>query len=378
MRRQHHLVAPALASLPAVDFQIVGGRGDDIGNQVDHVAPPVAVEIDREALERGRHELRRAEGAGPGADQAVGRDVAALQDVERGEELLAEIVAAAADAGERRRRAENGALAAHGAVIRFDAPDRRDNVAVDAIGALGGGEYRRVLRQEFAAAGDALVADQRVEIVPGRFVEFRLGIEQVHDAQIRRQPGGIALEIGAADAAAFGLRPQRRDAIAEVGGGGADCFGRHQRMAGGARLPAPLARSARRRGNRGRCRRLKEPGQPVVGLVLRLRRRGQAGAEKGCRGEAKDRLQSCHDRSSRLRLQSSKLQMHHARSICGRTKGHLLCYRNLNAGARRGPKSAFIGRQCDPRNPSHRLGERLGQRFRQQSVSPRFLLHLFA
>ena len=224
--------------------------------------------------------MRRAEGAGPGADQAVGRDIAALQDLQRRQELLAEIVAAAADAGERRRRAEHGALAAHGAVVQFDAPDRRDDVAVDAIGALGGGEYRRVLRQELAAAGDALVADQRVEIVPGRFVEFRLRIEQVHDAQIRRQPGGIALKIDAVDAAALGLRPQRRDAIAEVGGGGADRFRRHQRMAGGARLPAPLARSARRRGNRGRCQRLKEPGQPVVGLI-------RAAPPCACAGAAK-------------------------------------------------------------------------------------------
>ena len=54
-----------------------------------------------------------------------------------------------------------------------------------------------------------------------------------------------------------------------------------------------------------------------------------------------------------MRFRSSKLQMHSARSICGRTKGHLLCYRNLNARLpRRGPTCrsvpAFIGRQRDP------------------------------
>src|SRR5580692_2911567 len=97
---------------------------------------PVAVEIDRVALERGRHELRRTECARPGTDEMIRRHVAALQDFQRRQKLLAEIIAAAADASERRGRTDDGTGAAERTVVRFDAPDRRDDGAVDAIGPL--------------------------------------------------------------------------------------------------------------------------------------------------------------------------------------------------------------------------------------------------
>ncbi len=310
-RRQHRLVAPAFARHPAVGLQIVGGRGDHVGDRIDHVAAAVVIEVDGEALERGRHELRRAEGAGPRADQAVGLDVAARRNLQRGEKLLAEVVAAAADTGERRGRAQHRAVAALGAVIRFHTPDRRDDVMIDAIGALDRGENRGVLRQQLAPARDALLAHQRVEIIPRRFIEFGLGIEQVHDAQVRREPGGQLLESLAADAAPLGLRPQAGNAIAEVGGGGADGVRRHQRMARGARLPAPLARSRRRSRNRRRRRRLKHPCQPVVlrqplpgRLLLRhlLGRRSvpEADADQGRCNQTKDGRCNCHG-DARLR-----------------------------------------------------------------------------
>ena len=84
-----------------------------------------------------------------------------------------------------------------------------------------------------------------VEIIPGRLGEFRLRIEQVHDAQVGRQPGGKALEIRRARCRA--ARPAGHnagEAIAEIGGGGADGVRRHQRIARGAGLPAPFARAA--------------------------------------------------------------------------------------------------------------------------------------
>ena len=111
IRRHHDLVAPGLAGDPAVLLQVVGGRGDDVGHRVDDVAAAVAVEVDGVALERRRHELRRPEGAGPGADQPVGADVAALEDFQRGEELVAEIALPPADAGERRGRADHRPVA---------------------------------------------------------------------------------------------------------------------------------------------------------------------------------------------------------------------------------------------------------------------------
>ena len=50
-RRHHHLVAPGLAHNPAVLLEVVRGRGNDIGNRVDDVAPAISIEVYREALE---------------------------------------------------------------------------------------------------------------------------------------------------------------------------------------------------------------------------------------------------------------------------------------------------------------------------------------
>ena len=53
-------------------FRLLAVEAITSGTELDHVAPAVAVEIDRVALERGRHELRRAERAGPRALQLLG------------------------------------------------------------------------------------------------------------------------------------------------------------------------------------------------------------------------------------------------------------------------------------------------------------------
>ena len=213
VRRHHHFVAPGFARAPAVLFQVVGGGGDEIGGGIDHVAPAVAVEVDRVAQEGGRHELRRPEGAGPGADEPAFRHVAVLQDFQRGEELVPEIVLAPADAGERRGRAQHRAVAALVAVVAFHAPDRRDDIAADAIGAFGAGEGVRIFLEQRAALGDARVGHQDVEIVPDRFGELGLAVELVHDAEIRRQPARGARENAARDAATRGRGPQSCEAL---------------------------------------------------------------------------------------------------------------------------------------------------------------------
>ena len=103
IRRDHDFVAPGLTGRPAGLFEIVGGRGDQVGHRVDHIATAVVVEVDGVTLERCRHELRRSECAGPGADQLLLLHVAAVDDVERGDELVAEIALAPADAGQASR-----------------------------------------------------------------------------------------------------------------------------------------------------------------------------------------------------------------------------------------------------------------------------------
>jgi hypothetical protein len=89
-----------------------------------------------------------------------------------------------------------------------------------------------MLRQDRTAVLDPRVVDQDIEIVPDRFRELGLAIEQVHDPQLRRETGGVGIEGRARDAALLGQRPQTGEAIAEIAGGVADRLRRHQRMAG--------------------------------------------------------------------------------------------------------------------------------------------------
>ena len=179
-----------------------------------------------------------------------------LRISKRGEEFVAEIGLAPADAGERRRRAHHRAVAARGAEIRFDSPDRGDHVPVDPIGLLDRVEGGAVLRQDFPAALDAVFADEEIEIVPERLGEFGLGVHQIHDAQVGRQSLGIGVEGRAGNAPPRGVRPQAFQAIAEVSCRGQDRFGGHERMAGTPGLAAPIGRTRGRRSlGRNRTRR---------------------------------------------------------------------------------------------------------------------------
>ena len=104
--REAHLEAPCRPGHPAGLAQIVGGGAQRVGDRVHHVPPSVTVEIDGEAQEGRGHELRVAEGAGPGSRE-LGRVACrrALQDLQRGDELALEIVLPRpAVAGERRQR----------------------------------------------------------------------------------------------------------------------------------------------------------------------------------------------------------------------------------------------------------------------------------
>ncbi len=90
----------------------------------------------------------------------------------------------------------------------------------------------------------------------------------------------------------------RGDAIAEIGGGGADGVGGHARIARGAGLPAPLRRCLAGRWNRGT-----PPAVETTGSARRpdcparsrgSRTRPRPAARSGCRGKAQDRLGEDH------------------------------------------------------------------------------------
>ena len=79
--------SPALAALPAVALEIVRGGGEHVRHAVDEVAAAVAVEVDRVFVIGRRQELGLAEVAGPVAAHFGRRQVAAVDDAKRVDQL---------------------------------------------------------------------------------------------------------------------------------------------------------------------------------------------------------------------------------------------------------------------------------------------------
>ena len=92
-------------------------------------------------------------------------DVTMFENLERGEKFLAKIVLPPADAGECRGRLHHRALSALRAEIRFDPPDRGENVAIDPVGSFNGVEGLAVLRDGDAADGDSIVVHLLISFV---------------------------------------------------------------------------------------------------------------------------------------------------------------------------------------------------------------------
>ena len=129
--RDQHLEAPGQAVLPAFLAEIVAGRADHVRHVAPDVALAVAGEVDGVVHEVLRHELGLAHGAGPGADELVARDALVLQDFQRDQQFVAEVVVAVLGVGERRQRADRVPFVLHRAVGRFHSPDRQDDPALD-------------------------------------------------------------------------------------------------------------------------------------------------------------------------------------------------------------------------------------------------------
>ena len=100
----------------------------------------------------------------------IGLHVTTLDQFDRGQEFVSEIILPPPDTGERRGRTQHRALTHHGRVFRLDAPDRRDHIAIDAVLAFHRIEGRAIFGEHSAPARDALLAHQNVEIVPERLV----------------------------------------------------------------------------------------------------------------------------------------------------------------------------------------------------------------
>src|SRR5580692_3410992 len=146
--------APRLAALPAVAFQIIRRRGQHVGHAVNEIAAAVAVVVDGEFQIGRRQELSLADLAGPGAVHVGWRHVAAVDDLERGKYLAAELVRPAAIVGQRNERADGGKVAVAGAEVGLQSPDGDDNRAGHAVLLLDLAEGRAVLGQHLGAAGE--------------------------------------------------------------------------------------------------------------------------------------------------------------------------------------------------------------------------------
>ncbi|MCW0438969.1 hypothetical protein NB723_003933 [Xanthomonas sacchari] len=193
-RRQLHLQPPRLAALPAGQLEVVGGGGERIGNAGDQVAAAVAIAVHGDAGVGAGHELGMAEGAGPGPGQALGPQVAGLQQLQQREQFAAEERLATAFTGQGQQRHQQRALAGDAAVVALHAPHRDHRLRVDTV-------LLRDLREQVAMRGehgativDALAVDQAGQVVPDRRGELGLGVEQRQHARVRLQTGGEAVE----------------------------------------------------------------------------------------------------------------------------------------------------------------------------------------
>ena len=191
-------------------------------------------------------------------------DMALLQDHERGEEFVAEEVAAVLLVGERRERADDVLAAGERAEVGLHAPDAEDDGALDAVAALDRGEGRGPAGWPPPRPARCAVArDGAVHVLPDRLHELGLLVRELDDLGIGRHARERALEGGAGHAALLRLRPQRVDEGARTSPG----CGR----VGGSRrgLRRAADRGGRHRGlaAASRCRGVVGPAWPVFGRL---------------------------------------------------------------------------------------------------------------
>ena len=158
----------------------------------------VAVIIDRIVEIMRRQKLRLAELAGPRSDHLAGREIAAVDDLQRGDRLLLEHLRAAAIIRQRHQRRQRMQLAEFGAKTALQPPERGDHGRRHAIFLLGAVERRRVhLDARLRIPGSALGRPVAREFVEHR-AEHALAAVAVDDALVVDEVG-----------CGFGKRPLR-------------------------------------------------------------------------------------------------------------------------------------------------------------------------
>ena len=212
-------VAPGLASDPAVFLEEKGRRTERVRDVAPDVLASVPVEVDGVAFEGRWHELRLAHRTGPGSLHRLGRDMTLLQDVERIEQFLAEIVAAIARVGEGREAADGREVARVLAEIGLEAPDAEDDVGVDAEAGIGFLEGRLPVARLALPGFDPAHGHGAGEIVRRALGEFRLAMRLGEHGRVRCHVGEGSIERVAAGphACAPATRARRRSRGSRLG-----------------------------------------------------------------------------------------------------------------------------------------------------------------
>ena len=187
---------------------------------MDEVAPAIAIAIDGEPRIGGGNELRLPEGAGPGAVEIIELQVAAADQLQGRQELAPpEVAPSVPGAGQGRQRVRQEVVAGLGAEIGLHAPDRGDDMLVDAVLLLDPVEDLPVFAHHLLAPCDPLRIDEEGHVVPDRRLEFGLQPREAQHLVVRRADLKGAARDGRGDAGRLGGARQSGDAAREVGPG---------------------------------------------------------------------------------------------------------------------------------------------------------------
>ena len=194
VRRQSHFPAPRVGRRPACLGQVVGRRGESIVFRVPQIARPVSRPVDRVGEVGGGNELGMSHGACPRAGEPVGGDDPALQDPESGDDLGLRIGAPPAVVCQGSERAHHSHRALVLAEIAFHAPDRHQDMPVDSVFALEGGEKSGLLGELALPRFDAGRRHRLAQIlrgggselglVAGELEDFRIGLVHSPESQV--------------------------------------------------------------------------------------------------------------------------------------------------------------------------------------------------
>ena len=209
---QNHFDPPGLPRHPPIARQIGGGRGQRICRIIPpDIPPPIAGEIHGKGLVRCRHELRMPHRARPTAAHLVGRRIPVLQNLEPCDQLGFKKPRPPPVIGQRRHRLNQVDVAAKGAIGRFQPPDRRHDMPVDAIPRLDGVKQGGIIGQRRLSIADAVVGHGGGQIIPQGLGELVLVAVLVHHACIVMHPGKGRVKGRGRDPCGHGPGPKSAD-----------------------------------------------------------------------------------------------------------------------------------------------------------------------